>query len=297
MRVPVESKIRALARLAAAWRSCSGGCGSGPWLTSVMDQQAVLAAFEEQVRKRPACDAPDDRVEHDEVVVRFVSREAGWSAVTWSDLSESDADAVIAAQIARFAELGVGAWEWKHYSHDRPSNLAERLLAAGFTPEPAEAVMVAETAELALDETPPEGVELRPVTDADGVDALVSVHDEVFGEDHSALGRTLLARLAQRPSTVAAVVAMAGRTAISAGRVEFHMGSDFASLWGGGTLAAYRGRGVFRALVGYRAALASARGFRYLQVDASPASRPILERLGFVELATTTPFNHPGPTI
>jgi hypothetical protein len=179
-----------------------------------------------------------------------VEPRGGWSAVTWSDLSESDADAVIAAQIARFAELGVGAWEWKHYSHDRPSNLAERLLAAGFTPEPAEALMVAETAELALDETPPEAVELRPVTDADGVDALVSVHDEVFGEDHFALGRTLLARLAQRPSTVAAVVAMAGRTAISAGRVEFHVGSDFASLWGGGTLAAYR------------AALASARGFR-----------------------------------
>jgi hypothetical protein len=46
--------------------------------------------------------------------------------------------------------------------------------------------------------------------------------------------------------------------------------------------------------VAYRAALASARGFRYLQVDASPESGPILTRLGFVELATTTPFIHPG---
>jgi hypothetical protein len=25
-----------------------------------------------------------------------------------------------------------------------------------------------------------------------------------------------------------------------------------------------------------------------------PDSRPILQRLGFVELATTTPFTHPG---
>jgi len=25
-----------------------------------------------------------------------------------------------------------------------------------------------------------------------------------------------------------------------------------------------------------------------------PASRPILQRLGFVELATTTPFTYPG---
>ena len=85
---------------------------------------------------------------------------------------------------------------------------------------------------------------------------------------------------------------MAARTPIAAGRVEFHLGTEFASLWGGGTLPAWRRRGVFRALVAHRATLASARGFRYLQVDASPDSRPILERLGFVELATTTPFMH-----
>jgi antitoxin (DNA-binding transcriptional repressor) of toxin-antitoxin stability system len=51
---------------------------------------------------------------------------------------------------------------------------------------------------------------------------------------------------------------------------------------------------VFRSLVAYRARLASERGYRYLQVDASAASRPILVRLGFTELATTTPFRHPG---
>ena len=82
--------------------------------------------------------------------------------------------------------------------------------------------------------------------------------------------------------------------AISAGRVDFPDGSDFASLWGGGTLPAWRGRGVFRSLVAYRARLARERGYRYLQVDASPDSRPILQRLGFTELATTTPFAGPG---
>jgi GNAT superfamily N-acetyltransferase len=76
--------------------------------------------------------------------------------------------------------------------------------------------------------------------------------------------------------------------------VEFSEGTDFASLWGGGTLPAWRGRGVFRSLVAYRADLARARGIRYLQVDATPESRPILKRLGFVELATTTPYTHPG---
>ena len=36
------------------------------------------------------------------------------------------------------------------------------------------------------------------------------------------------------------------------------------------------------------------RGFSHLFVDASPQSRPILERLGFVALAETTPFTHPA---
>jgi hypothetical protein len=135
---------------------------------------------------------------------------------------------------------------------------------------------------------------LRAVFDEQGVEALVLVHDEVFGGDHSELGKSLLAGLTREPRTVAAVVALAGEKPIAAGRVEFHLGTQFASLWGGGTLRAWRGRGVFRSLVAHRATLASVGGFRYLQVDASPDSRPILERLGFVELATTTPFTHPG---
>ena len=74
--------------------------------------------------------------------------------------------------------------------------------------------------------------------------------------------------------------------------MEFHEGTDFASLWGGGTLPEWRGRGVFRTLVGHRAVLARDRGFRYLQVDALPTSRPILERMCFHPLPETTPWTH-----
>jgi len=116
----------------------------------------------------------------------------------------------------------------------------------------------------------------------------------VFGGDDSGFGRRLLARLGDNPPTVAAVVAVAGDAPICAGRVEFHQGTEFASLWGGATLPAWRGRGVYRSLVAHRAARAAALGFRYLQVDASAESRPILQRLGFVELATTTPFIAPA---
>ena len=247
----------------------------------------MLSAFDEQVRRHPE---GDGRVEHVRGVIRCVSDAGGWNGVTWSDLDDGSADAVIAAQVSRFST----PWEWKHYSYDQPRDLPDRLVAAGFTREPAETLLVAEIADLELDVPPPAGVELRAVVDQQGVDAVVAVHDEVFGEDHSALGAMLARSLTQRPRRVEALVAVAGETPIAAGRVQFHPGRDFAGLWGGGTLPAWRGRGVFRALVARRAALASARGFRYLQVDASPESRPILERLGFVELATTTPFVHPG---
>jgi GNAT superfamily N-acetyltransferase len=172
------------------------------------------------------------------------------------------------------------------------------LLDAGFVPEPVEALMIAEIAEIAeiseiaLDASPPPGVQLQPVVDESDVAALVAVHDRVFGGDHSAIGQSLLFALTHQPNTVAAFVAVANGTPISSGRMEFHLDTEFASLWGGGTVPEWRGRGVFRALVACRASLAADRGFRYLQVDASADSRPILERLGFEQLATTTPYIH-----
>jgi GNAT superfamily N-acetyltransferase len=258
-----------------------------------MDPDDVLAAFNSQIRRSPEPDLPDGLVERDERVVRTVGPEGGWSGVTWSDLDETTADEAIAAQIRRFGELS-RTWEWKHYSYDLPADLTSRLLAAGFRPEPAETLLVAEIADLDLDVPPPQGVTLMPVLDRPGVDALVAVHTAVFGGVPSGLARSFLTGLARTPSTAAAVVAVAGGQPVAAGRMEFHTGTDFASLWGGGTVAAWRGRGVFRSLVAHRASLASARGFRYLQVDALPTSRPILQRLGFVALATTTPFIYPS---
>jgi GNAT superfamily N-acetyltransferase len=260
-----------------------------------MDHEAVLAAFDEQVRRHPDPDPTGGRVERDETfaVVRHVSPDGAWNGVVWSDLDESTADAAIAAQVALFAEIG-REWEWKHYSYDRPADLEERLTAAGFVPEEVEAFQVAEISELDLDVPPPEGIELRPAGDARDVDALVAVAETVFGEEHATLAQELKLRLASGDDRIVPVVAWAGDEPVSSGRIEFQFGTEFASLWGGGTLPEWRRRGVFRSLVAYRARMAAERGFRYLQVDASPDSRPILARLGFAELAMTTPYLHPG---
>lgn len=261
------------------------------WSTSAMDQDAVLAAFNEQVRRHAGPTGPGERVERDGPVVRLIAD--GWAGVTWSQLDPATADAVIAAEVRRFGLLGQ-PWEWKHYSYDQPADLAERLVAAGLSADPAETLLVAEIADLQMDVPPPAGVQLMTAVDEAGVEAFVQLHVDVFGGDHSAIGRILLAGLSQELPCDLAVIASCEGKAVGAGRVELLPGTEFASIWGGGTLPSWRGRGVFRSIVAHRAALAAARGFRYLQVDAVPASRPILGRLGFVELATTTPFTHSG---
>jgi hypothetical protein len=77
--------------------------------------------------------------------------------------------------------------------------------------------------------------------------------------------------------------------AVSVGRLETHPDSEFAGLYGGGTLATHRGRGFYRAMVAARARDAIQLGARYLSVDALPTSRPILERLGFVHVTDSWP--------
>jgi GNAT superfamily N-acetyltransferase len=257
-----------------------------------MDRDAVRAAFDEQIRRHPES-GPGIEVVHDVATTRVVASPDGWSGVTWSDLSDRDVDEAISAEAAVFAAAG-RRWEWKYYSYDQPPSLPERLRAHGLVPDEVEALMIARITDLDLHVPPPPGVELVQVVDEAGVEALVQVHDQAFGGDHSGMGRSVLADISERTGSVEAFVAYAGARPISAGRVSFHAGTDFAGLWGGGTIPAWRGRGVFRSLVSHRAARAAAAGFRYLQVDASADSRPILQRMGFVEVATTTPFTS-GP--
>jgi GNAT superfamily N-acetyltransferase len=247
--------------------------------------EAVLTAFNQQIRY--GIDLASDEVERADGVVRVIPDGPGWAGVTWSDLDETTADAAVAASVARYSGR---SWEWKHYSYDRPADLPARLVAAGLTPEDPEALLIAVVADLARDVRPPDGVRLVAVTDEETIESLVRVHNDVFGGDYAEIGDLIARHLAEAPERIPAVVAMAGSTPVSSGRIDYHAGTDFASLWGGGTMPQWRGKGIFRALVAYRAALAAEAGFRYLQVDASDDSRPILTSLGFTHMATTTPY-------
>jgi len=254
-----------------------------------MDHVGVLALYDRDMREGAQPDGPGARIERVGGVVRQVADAQGWNGVVWSDLDADSADEAIAEQIRHYTALGRG-FEWKLYGHDLPIDLGHRLRTAGFTPEPEETLMIGEVSALTFDTEPPEGIRLVPVTDRAGVDLVADVHEKAFGTDSSRLRRQLLARLTDDPDTVTAVVALAGEEPVSAARMELVPGTRFAGLWGGGTVETWRGKGIYRALVAHRARDAVERGYRYLQVDASHQSRPILERLGFEPLTTTTPY-------
>ncbi|WP_327312375.1 GNAT family N-acetyltransferase [Streptomyces sp. NBC_01235] len=254
-----------------------------------MDHAAVLALYDREMREGARPESSDARVERTGGVVRHIGGEGGWSGVLWSDLDSVGADAAIAEQIAHFTGLG-HEFEWKLHGHDRPADLGRRLTAAGFAADPQETLMIGETSDQLVDAEPPEGVRIVTVTDRAGVELMVEANEKAFGHDGSWLRDLLLARLAADPDAIVALLAMAADVPVSSARMELIPGTSFAGLWGGGTVEAWRGRGIYRALIAHRARIAADRGYRYLQVDASDQSRPILERLGFAALSTTTPY-------
>jgi len=75
----------------------------------------------------------------------------------------------------------------------------------------------------------------------------------------------------------------------SAAWTYFPKHSQFASLWGGSTVSGFRKQGLYTSLLAVRAQEARDRGVRFLTVDASDMSRPILEKFSFERIAYSYP--------
>jgi GNAT superfamily N-acetyltransferase len=256
----------------------------------VEDTAALLAAFDEQARQAPPDPPAGVRYEADGPLVRVVGEERGFiSAPRDTGARGAGLDALIARQRDYFAARGE-AVEWKIYDYDEPADLADRLRAAGFVPEDPETVVVAATADIAAEPVLPAGVVLRQVTADADMHRIGAMSSEVWHTDRDWAAGRLIREVASAPDDYIVLVAEAAGRVVSAGWLQMVPGSQFAGLWGGATLQEWRGRGIYRALVARRAQLAAARGVRYLQVDASSDSAPILRRLGFDPLAVTTPY-------
>ena len=270
---------------------------------SAVSDGALLATYDRQIRRVPDLQ-PGFEVEllDDPAPMLRMTAVGGpdsWGGgVFWCDLDESTADAAIEAAIAHFGPLG-REFEWKYYAYDRPADLTDRLRAHGLQPDEEEALVIGEVAVVRdrLASAPAaEGITFRRLrTDAGGAaqdwQGVNDLTRAVWDEDGTGMNAAIAASIAADPEGTSMWLAVADDgTVVCAARANFHRGTDFASLWGGTTLAEYRGRGIYKTLVSRRADEAAERGYRFLQVDASPDSRPILERLGLRTLTSTTPW-------
>ncbi|MFJ8577420.1 GNAT family N-acetyltransferase [Micromonospora sp. NPDC093277] len=258
-----------------------------------LDARTLRDAYDLQIRPEIPDPLPAGvTVERDGPLVRVVGLDhRGFLTYrTLDGVAGPDLDALIARQVEFFRRRGEGV-EWKLNGHDEPADLGDRLRAAGFVPEDLETVVVGPVAALAA-AVPmlPEGVRLREVTAREDLERIRAMEEAVWHDDRGHLVTGLAKEIEADPQSITVVVAEAGDTVVSAGWVRYLPNTSFATLWGGSTLPQWRKKGIYRALVAYRARLAEQRGKALVQVDCSPDSRPILERLGLVAVTTTTPY-------
>jgi GNAT superfamily N-acetyltransferase len=266
----------------------------------MLRRDELLVAYDSQLRARVPDRLPlGVDVQRDGPLVRMLGLKRG-GFVAYRDLAGLDGpelDALIARQVRAFGERGE-RFEWKLHGHDRPNGLPDRLRAAGLVPEAAETVMIGGAEVIGGPLKLGGGLVVREVAERADLDRIAELEHAVWGDsDHNGLADALEAERAVDPQGLTIVVVEARSTVVCAGWVRFERGSEFATLWGGATLPAWRGRGIYRATVAYRATLAATRGFRLIEVDASADSRPILEQLGFVAVTTTTPYVWSPPSV
>lgn len=252
----------------------------------IMDLQAVLRLYDREERRD--AEFPDMTKEAFPRVVRFVRPTPETGYVLYSDLDETTVDAAIDEQLARFSRNGM-PFEWKVYSHDRPPDLVGRLVARGFEAEEPDAIMVLDMAVAPEALLRPPVADVRRLSDPTQLDDVVGVLEPVWGENFDWIHARLGAHMAI-PGYLSVHVAYVDGTPACVGWT-YYSSSSFAGLWGGSTLEAYRGRGLYTDVLAARVREAKGRGVDYLTVDAGSMSMPILARQGFEAITWATACN------
>ncbi|MET7668657.1 GNAT family N-acetyltransferase [Micromonospora luteifusca] len=259
----------------------------------MINSVGLLAAYDEQLRTDAETPSAVSVTRHGPL--RLVTFAGGRGFVTYRDLGGADAETIrrlVPETLAHYqADPEIERVKWKARGHDHAPGLHEALLENGFTADEPESIMIGEARLLAVDVPLPEGVTLRRVSEEADVRAMSAMQDEAFENPVSDdMANALLRRLA-RDDGMELWVAEAGGRIVSAGRLEPVPGTDFAGIWGGATLAEWRGRGIYRALTAARARSALRMGKTLINSDSTEYSRPILERYGLINVSTTTPYN------
>jgi GNAT superfamily N-acetyltransferase len=229
----------------------------------------------------------EQRFEDPRFVIYLGRGRSTWSTVVQRlRLDADEVQAAVAEVRELLARLGRPSSSWEVSSSATPADLVERLEQAGLVPdrEPYVVCMV-------LSEPPPPAppeIEVGRVETVDDYLAALTVQHVAFELPEADRERQLAdaARhfdLWESSPDSALYLARLDGDPVAAGRATFAGGG--AVLNGGATLPEARGRGAYRALVAARWEEAVRRGSPALITQAGAMSRPILQRLGFREVA------------
>lgn len=207
-------------------------------------------------------------------------RGGSMNEVACTELPDAEADAIIDEVIASYRRLGV-RFRWTIGPGTKPDDLADRLARRGLKRSDALA-MARATSDAPPENASPEHAGAISVEEVglESVDDFTRVMAEGWQSDAApldALHRRMLADPARRQRLFLAryervAAAVAGYVALERS----------AYLIGGVVLPAFRGRGLYRALVSARLRHAEARGLPLAtSVARKETSAPILARLGF----------------
>ena len=227
------------------------------------------------------------RIEDSRFVVWTGRGRSAYSTVVQRLRLEPDEVAEAVADVRDLlARLDRPSSSWEVSSSATPPDLVERLEALGLVRDREFHVV-----SMVLDAAPPPvpaGFEVRPVATADEYVEAIRVQHVAFETPDEVRERELddAARnfeLWESSPHSSLFLAWLDGEPVAAGRATFAVAG--VGLNGGATLPEARGRGAYRALVSARWDEAVRRGTPALITQAGAMSRPILQRLGFREVA------------
>jgi GNAT superfamily N-acetyltransferase len=246
-------------------------------------------------------------------VVAHLDSDVSWGVAPVADtfrnvvlaarLAEPDADRRIGELAEAYRSAGTGFVWWVAPS-DTPVDLGARLARAGLSLEGSAPAMAADLADVPLDEPPPAGLEVVPVTDAASLEEFLAViaadwlewtggeYTPVQLQTLDAWRREIPARFAREPVPLRWIGRVDG-SVVATSRVC--IGAGVAGLYAISTLGPFRGRGFGRALTIAALRAAASIGLRIGVLQSSDLGYGVYRKLGFRELFTYDVWVHPGP--
>jgi GNAT superfamily N-acetyltransferase len=250
-----------------------------------MQLDEIRALYDEHMRRH--ANFAGTRREVVAPVVRYVNEFSPNSFIRYADITTETADDVIQREIEHFKLIG-HKLEWTMYDYDQPPDLKNRLEKHDFDTGEVEMIMVLDLHNLPEKLRREHTHDIREITDYTQVSPILNAVQNVAFDDTPDNWKNEHMTIVMRDHAdhYQFFTAYVDDAPVSAAWVEYlPNNSPFAGLYGGATLEAHRGKGIYTALVATRAKSALERGYQYLTVDASPMSAPILERIGFVAIA------------